>query len=53
MMGSPIIKFLSSVTTGTCGTENRQGITIEANALEDDKEYQVCTSFKKNGSKQQ
>ena len=45
MMGSQINIFLSSVST-TFGTEGVDRITTETNALEDDKEYQVCATLK-------
>ena len=39
MMGSQINICLSSVLAASFGTESREGITTEANAVEDDKEY--------------
>ena len=47
MMSSQINIFLSLVLTGIYGVESREGITIEANALEDEKEYLVCDNLKK------
>ena len=41
MMGSQINICLSSVLVGAYGMESRDGITIEANVVEDDKEYLV------------
>ena len=46
-MGSQIKIFLSLVSTGIYGVESRKGITIDANALEDKKEYLVCDDLKK------
>ena len=46
MIGSKINLFLSSVLAGTYGVESKEGITIEANAVEDDKEYMVCHNTK-------
>ena len=45
VIGSKINTFLSWVST-SFGTEGVDGITTEANALEDDKEYQVCATLK-------
>ena len=44
--GSEINIFLSSVSAGTYGVESRDGITKEANAVEDGKEYIVCATTK-------
>ena len=46
IIGSKINIFLSSVSAGTYGVESREGITIESNAVENDKEYMVCHNTK-------
>ena len=38
--------FLASVSSGTYGVDSREGITIESNAVENDKEYMVCATTK-------
>ena len=52
MMGSQINIFLLSVSGGTYGVDSRDGITIEPNAVENDKEYMVYATTK-HGSNQQ
>ena len=37
--------FLASISTAY-GVKNKEGITIKATAMEEDKEYQVYTNFK-------
>ena len=46
MIGSQINIFLSPVLKGTYVVESREEITIEANVVEDEKEYMVCDNFK-------
>ena len=46
MMGSQINIFLSLVSAGTYDVESRDGITIEVNTMDDDKEYMVCHNTK-------
>ena len=43
--GCEIITFLSCILTAY-SIESKEGITIKATAVEEDKEYQVCTNFK-------
>ena len=45
--GREINLFLQSFETGY-GTESRQGITIEPNAVNDDEDYLVCANLKKH-----
>ena len=42
--GREINLFLQSFKTGY-GTESRQGITTEPNAVNDDEDYLVCANF--------
>ena len=44
--GHDINLFLASILSRKYGTESREGITIEANALADDTDYRVCPNFK-------
>ena len=44
--GSEINIFLQSLGSSEFGTDSREGITIKATAVEDDKEYYVCANFK-------
>ena len=47
MMGYKIDIFLVSISSlSLFGTESRDDITTEANADENDKEYQVCATLK-------
>ena len=45
LLGCEISIFLSSVSSSFY-TDSREGITIEENVLEDEKEYQVCATLK-------
>ena len=45
-MGSEINIFLASVLARIFGVDSREGITIELNAVENDKEYMVCATTK-------
>ena len=44
--GSEINIFHQSLRSPGFGTDSREGITIKAIAVEEDKEYQVCANFK-------
>ena len=46
MMDSQINMFLLLVSGGTYGVDSRDSITIEPNAVENDKEYMVCATTK-------